>query len=39
MSTSFWITDPFILINEKYILNFWPTENMSRNEKLMLFLE
>ena len=34
MSTSFWINDPLILINEKYILNFWPNESMSRNEKL-----
>ena len=34
MSTSFWINDPSILINEKYILNFWPLENMSQNQKL-----
>lgn len=34
MSTSFWITDPSILINEKNILKFWPTDDMSRNEKL-----
>jgi len=34
MTTSFWINDPLILINEKYILNFWPNESMSRNEKL-----
>ena len=34
MFTSFWINDPLILINEKYILNFWPNESMSRNEKL-----
>jgi len=34
MSTPFWITDPSILIKEKHILQFWPTENMSNNEKL-----
>lgn len=34
MATSFWITDPSILINEKNILKFWPTEDMSRNDKL-----
>ena len=34
MTSLFWIKDPSILINKKQILNFWPMENMSRNEKL-----
>jgi len=30
----FWIDDPMILIQEGKLLSVWPTENMSRNEKL-----
>lgn len=34
MSTSFWINDPLILINEKHIFEIFPLEKMSYNEKL-----
>ena len=34
MDTPFWINDPFILINKNQLTDFWPTENMSRNQKL-----
>ena len=30
----FWLNDPNILLNQKYILEFFPTSNMSFNEKL-----
>ena len=34
MSTPFWINKPSILINQEYMLQFWPTEKMTSNEKL-----
>ena len=34
MTTPFWINDPFILIDQKYVLQMWPKEKMSYNEKL-----
>ena len=34
MSTAFWINDPLILINKNDFTRLWPTEEMSRNEKL-----
>lgn len=34
MTIPFWIKDPLILINKDYFTEFWPTENMTRNQKL-----
>ena len=34
MSAAFWINDPLILINKNDFTQLWPTEEMSRNEKL-----
>jgi hypothetical protein len=34
MVIPFWIKDPSILINKDYFTDFWPTENMTRNQKL-----
>jgi len=33
-SEKFWIDDPMVLIADNKLLTIWPTENMSRNEKL-----
>lgn len=33
-STPFWLNEPTILFNKKYIGNVWPSENMSSVEKL-----
>ena len=30
----FWVNDPMILFNEKQIMNVWPLEDMSREDKL-----
>ena len=30
----FWINDPMVLINKNSYFTIWPTENMSKNEKL-----
>lgn len=34
MTTPFWINNPSILINRDNVLQFWPTEKMTFNEKL-----
>ena len=34
MKIPFWIKDPSILINKDYFTEFWPTENMTKNQKL-----
>ena len=34
MTIPFWIKDPSILINKDYFTEFWPTETMTRNQKL-----
>lgn len=33
-STPFWLNEPTILFNKKYITSVWPSENMSSSEKL-----
>jgi hypothetical protein len=33
-STPFWLNEPTILFNKKYIMSVWPSENMSSAEKL-----
>jgi hypothetical protein len=33
-STPFWLNEPTILFNKKYISSVWPSENMSSSEKL-----
>jgi len=34
MTTPFWSNDPMILFNKKYILQLWPVQNMTFEEKL-----
>jgi hypothetical protein len=34
MDSPFWINDPLILINKNQLTDFWPSESMSRNQKL-----
>ena len=34
MTTPFWINDPSILINNKHLLDLWPNQKMSYNQKL-----
>ncbi len=34
MTSQFWSNDPTILFNKKYILQLWPTQNMTFEEKL-----
>lgn len=34
MSTPFWINEPTILFNKEYILELWPTDSMTYEEKL-----
>ena len=34
MQTQFWLNDPSILFNQKYISNLWPSKDMHKEEKL-----
>ena len=34
MTTAFWLNDPTILLNKDYILQLWPSSNMSFSEKM-----
>jgi len=34
MKTSFWGSNPYILLNKNHILEFWPTQKMDYNQKL-----
>ena len=33
-NTNIWFTDPSVLLNKNQMYQLWPTENMSRNEKI-----
>jgi hypothetical protein len=34
MTTTFWLNDPLILFNKDYILQLWPSSDMTYEEKL-----
>ena len=33
-NVNFWINDPYILFNQKYLFDLWPLEHMTKEEKL-----